>query len=508
MQNRQLGNGFGVVDIKILTKQPSESELSQYGPNEYILVNNVAGASLMYIDEQDGRHMHEITAIPGLAESISKLPLDNTEVLRCIQAYHLKVHGGNEFILYRNECYRGLINGFPKEKIPVIRRWLDNTDINKPDVTTILERHTLALILPDILVDIPVTRLRKILPTIMAKLPEDIIKLFVDPNTLAKLNRRFLNSLHKSLPGVMPKIKQAKDLASFLQDVVMPRIKMTVNLQTDIHAQMGDLLAYLIPAILDLMPDDHLEEASVIIAKQLAPKDFRAIADEGYFKVQIENFDDQVTLKNNRRTIAFFPTNSPSKALFKSKQWQLDQSHLHIEDNYQESEFKLYDSRQQQQQVKQGLIRDPNLMTVGELHTVYKRVSKRGNLKYMAIGFTVKIGTVNVDFERILIKVSMLDKLTDDQKLDLVINYQKIFMPTLQRALQNNEVLYHSFGSIKSSTWGFQAGLQFNIVPDVIEISQQQFDRFKQLFGEMAVLTEDKVLEPIDRKADHRQPRM
>ena len=81
-------------------------------------------------------------------------------------------------------------------------------------------------------------------------------------------------------------------------------------------------------------------------------------------------------------------------------------------------------------------------------------------------------------------------------------------MPTYQKALQANSIFYHSWASAKSKTPAFKEnGLIFNVVPDTIYVSQKQYDRFKQLFGEMAVLTEEKVLEPIERKANHRQIR-
>jgi carbonic anhydrase len=386
-----------------------------------------------------------------------------------------------------------LINDFPKEKIDLVREWINNNDTNK-DITSILDRHTLALIIPDILVDIEVTRLSRILPNIIANLSGKIKELFSCEKVLEKLDKRFINSLKKSKPEHMPSSLDVKTISKFLSKDNIAKID-------------PEILAYLIPAILDLMDNEELEKASVAIAKQLALKDYRAIADEKYFQLNIDMIKDQVTLKNNQRTIAFFAANnSKSSAEFRGKKWCLDHTHMHFEGDGEEREYKIYNSRKEFEEVKKGM-RDPNLDIVGEIHTVFKRVSKGGNWKYLAVGFLLKIGEENRNFEKILRQVENMDRLTDDKKLDILINYQKMFMPTFQKAQQTNTIFFHSWASLKSQTPGFKAGLRFNVVPETIEVSQKQYDRFKQLFGEMAVLTEDKVLEPIDRKADHRQPR-
>lgn len=503
MQNRQLGSGFGIVDIKFLSQMPTETEFKKYGPNEYLLIRSDESIQFIYIDDGNNKKEISIDDIEGLKEALIDLPNvsveelkeeDKKTVLKTIQSYHLKTHGGNEFIIFKDEKYQGLINEFPKEKIPLINAWINSDEGNKKDITSILDNHTLALIIPDILVDLDVTRLSKILPNIIVNLPIEIKELFSHKEILKKLDKRFINSLKKSLPNDMPTYLDTETLSEFLSKDNIANIN-------------PEILAYLIPALLDLMEYEDLEKASVAISKRLATKHFRAIADENYFKLNMETFNDQVTLKNNQRTLAFFANNSQSNAQFRNKKWQLDHTHLHLEGNGEEREYKIYDSRKEFENVKNG-VTDPNLDIVGEIHTVYKRTSKRGDLKYMAVGFLLKIGEENPNFEKILSQIENMDKLTEDKKLDIFINYQKMFMPTFRKAQQTNSIFFHSWGSLKSKTPAFKAGLRFNVIPDAIEVSQTQYDRFKQLFGEMAVLTEEKVLEPIERKANHRQLRI
>src|SRR5688572_15123336 len=130
MQNRQLGSGFGVVDIKFLSSIPVELEFEKFGPNEYVLIKTEEKIKLVYIDD------------------------DKIPVLDYIQKYHLKIHGGNEFLLFKDEKYQGLINSFPKEKMPYVHEWINSDQENKQDIRSILDDHTLALIIPDILVDL------------------------------------------------------------------------------------------------------------------------------------------------------------------------------------------------------------------------------------------------------------------------------------------------------------------------------------------------------------------
>ncbi len=485
MQNRQLGSGFGIVDIKFLSKFPTELELENFGPNEYLLIKTEGKTKLIYIDNDNKREEILISKIEGLDNALSKFEEDNKiPVLDSIQKYHLKTHGGNEFLLFKDEKYQGLINYFPKEKISLVREWISSTHENKLDISSILDDQTLALIVPDILVDLDVTRLSKIIPNIIINLPDEIKESFSNRKLFEKLDRRFLNSIRKSVLDKMP--NSLDNLAKIDPEV----------------------MAYLIPAILDLMDNEALRKASVAIAKQLAPKDFRAIADENYFQPHLDMLNDQVTLKNNKRTLSFFATNSTSMAEFRNRKWQFDHTHIHLEGNGEEREYKIYDSRKQLEDVKNGLIRDPNLDIVGEIHSVYKRTTKHGITKYMAVGFLLKIGEENTSFEKVLRQVEDLEQLTEDRKLDILINYQHMFMPTFQKAQKTNSILFHSWASLKSQTPGFKAGLRFNVIPDTIQVSQTQYNRFKQLFGNMAVLTEEKVLEPIDRKADHRQARV
>ncbi|MBA2653484.1 MAG: carbonic anhydrase family protein [Gammaproteobacteria bacterium] len=503
MQNRQLGSGFGIVDVKFLTKMPTKAELENYGPNEYLLIKENDELRLIYIDVESNEIDVAIDEVPGLKNALARLPQlsidelqeeERSEVLGRIQAHHLKTHGGNEFLLFRDEKYRGLINDFPKDKMELINNWINSNDQENKDITSILDKDTLARVMPDVLVNLEVTRLIKILPKIIASLSEEIKASFSDEILLKKLDRRFVGSLKKSLRNDMPSKLDAKSLSLFLAKDNLVKIR-------------PELMAYLIPAILDLMEDKELEAASVAIAKQLDKKDYRMISNEKYFNLDLETVEDEVTVKNNHRTLAFYSSNSLSTAFFKNKKWNLNNTHIHPEDEGQEPEYRIYESRKQLEEVRKGITRDPNLDTLAEVHTVYSRVSKRGNLKYMAIGFVFVKGKENENFNKLLNQVANLDQITDDMKLNLLINYQQFFMPTLQQAQQRNSIFFHSWGSLKSPTYGFKAGLQFNVVPDTIEISQNQYNRFKQLFGEMSVLTDDKVLEPIDRKADHRQPR-
>ena len=145
-----------------------------------------------------------------------------------------------------------------------------------------------------------------------------------------------------------------------------------------------------------------------------------------------------------------------------------------------------------------------------EIHTVYKRLPKKyENLdmnkrdaywKYMAVAVPLKIGKFNQDFQDILDQLKTEKKLTVDKKLEMFKNFQEIFLTKFEAS----SVLYHSWGSLKSKTYGFRTGLSFNIIPNSIDISESQYNRFKELFGALISLPEDKVLEPIDRKACHR----
>jgi len=70
---------------------------------------------------------------------------------------------GNEFHLYETDTYQGLINGFPESKRADIAQWVNQNGGDKR-ITDILSEEQLALVISDVLVDLDITRLKKLMP--------------------------------------------------------------------------------------------------------------------------------------------------------------------------------------------------------------------------------------------------------------------------------------------------------------------------------------------------------
>ena len=69
-------------------------------------------------------------------------------------------------------------------------------------------------------------------------------------------------------------------------------------------------------------------------------------------------------------------------------------------------------------------------------------------------------------------------------------------------------MLHYPWASLRSATHAFQSGLRFIISNKPIIISQKQYNQLKAIFGEMRNdLSEEEILDPIDRKAGWRKPR-
>ncbi len=415
----------------------------------------------------------------------------------------------NEFSVFLNEPNQGLINKISHEKAAILHHWIENHNKGIP-ITDVLEGRILANVMPDLLVDISITHLAKMLPRLLADIPEDIRNLFTQENLLDKLDQRFLNSLKISLPQELP------------EGVTWPLLNDLVSKESLLHMSSSKnndidnrafLLAYLIPALLDLMEDDQREKASVEIAKRLAPRNFNVVADENYFDLNLKSQEHHITVENNGRTLIFRANNEGAEhslAKYRGRIWKLDHTHIHLERDGEEREYRLYDSQEQKHNAENGIQRDPNLDIAGEIHTVYKRLPKKYvNLpdnkrdaywKYMAVAVPLKIGAFNQDFKDIIDAIGLDGKLTENKSLTLRKNFQDIFL----RKFKNPSVLYHSWGSLKSNTHGFRSGLSFNIIPESIEVSSSQYNKLKELFGTLDQLPDGKVLEPIDRKAGKR----
>lgn len=416
----------------------------------------------------------------------------------------------NQFPLFLNEPNRGLINNLSSDKIATIHDWINSQQEGK-SITEVLDSRVIASIIPDILVDMSVRRLAKILPRLLADIPENAKDLFMDETLLNKLDTRFLNSLQKSLPQELPEGVTLSSLTDLLSQTSLRKMASSEKIMDKAY-----LLAYLIPALLDVMEDAQLEKASVEIAKRLAPKNFNAAADANYFDLQLESQVHSIDVENNGRTLTFRAkthASQPSLAKYRGRIWTLDHTHVHPEKDGEEREYVIFDSPSQKQEVDSKKLRDPNLDIVGEIHTVYKRLPKKyahlpqkerdAYWKYMAVGVPLKIGAFNQDFDDILKEIDQEGRLTEDKTLKVTKNFQETFV----KKFDAKSVLYHSWGSLKSITYGFRSGLSFNIIPQSIDISADQYARFKELFGTLKPLSEEKVLEPIDRKAGRRQIR-
>ena len=201
----------------------------------------------------------------------------------------------------------------------VIHDWIEHQERGTP-ITDVLDGRILANIMPDLLVDISLKHLAKILPPLLNDLPIEVKNLFQEDGLLKKLDARFIKSLIKSLPHELPDGLNRSDLS----DLLSQKSLQDMSLENGNITDRAYLLAYLIPALLDQMEDTHLERASVEIAKRLAPKNYHAVADAHYFDLQLTSREHGMTLENNGRTLIFRARSEgsqPSLAKYRGKIW-------------------------------------------------------------------------------------------------------------------------------------------------------------------------------------------
>ena len=150
----------------------------------------------------------------------------------------------------------------------------------------------------------------------------------------------------------------------------------------------------------------------------------------------------------------------------------------------EDREYKFYETRAQYQASIQEPEQDPNRKIVGEVHIVYKRKAGKDKTKSksMAVAFPLIYGKANENFKLILDhNVNQRIDVNGSMDMRIPILFQKAFM----REFSNDEVLYHSWGSLKAKAHDFVAGLRFNIINKPIEISEEQYDQLHHIFGDL-----------------------
>jgi hypothetical protein len=415
---------------------------------------------------------------------------------------------GYHFNLFLNEeIYKPLING--QYVINILNTANQASSIGDVESgNPVIDRRSLALHLPDLLVDLDITRLVKILPSALARLSDSHKALFANETLFDALDKRFINSLAQSIPAEKRPITSSQWVQMLSKESL-----------TNVDPY---LLAYLIPALLDRMNENERMEISEELAKGLAQKDFRAITVPNYFQVRFQEMPQKLSLKNNGRALIFKADQvAKTTALFRGKAWELDHTHIHLhasnlpkealamdaEDaRKEEREYKFYETRAQYEASLKNPESDPNLKIVGEVHTVFKRAAgkDKSKVKFMAVGRPLMLGKeANQDIQNILnlVKVEKIEPSASEVSVPMEMLFREVFL----KDFSPEEVIYHSWGSLYATSHAFRSGLRFNMMRKPLLVSAVQYNALKTLFGDLQELDPVNALYPIDRKADHRK---
>lgn len=377
---------------------------------------------------------------------------------------------------------------------------LELQSIKSPD-EIVKDPKMLAKHLPDILVDLDITRLIKIIPNLILHMSETSKKRFSEEPILEKIDSSFLETVALAIP-LEKRPSNIKEWSLFLAPETIDNVDPFV-------------LAYLIPAIMDRLNNEDLVTVSTEIAHNLTSKDFKAITVPHYFDLEFSFIPQKLLLKNNGRTLIFKPQTGEEKSTvrFRDKKWEVDHAHIHIHSIEQGREnegreYRFYKTRAEYEKTK-NTSEDPNLRIIGEVHSIFKRVSgKNEKMKFMAVGIPLQLGSENEDLQCILDKLGKTKKIlvgeTEAVEVPASIFFQDIFMT----GFSSHKVIYHSWGVSLPPPHLLSAGLKYNLIEKPILLSQAQYQFLKKLFGNLQELEPGKLLYPIDRKANYRKVRI
>jgi hypothetical protein len=321
-----------------------------------------------------------------------------------------------------------------------------------------------------------------------------------------------------------------EQLAVILYDLTgnIPKEIKLNNIHPKINLSDNDIYAYLVPAIIDRMKDEDLQVAASHVAEHLAVTDFKPVAYEDYANLQLKLTPQAANLTNaNQRSLQFF-TRPGSEAKdeggldFRGKKYQFQHTHIHFEKDGEEKEFVVKNP--------QGEVMNFD----GEVHTVFEytppeKAGKTNRQKRLvAVHYPLQVtGSDNTDVQELLSDIDVNKQKWEEEvkqwesrenkqdnapkpRLNLakMLDFGKIFLNSLNEQSEKGQLLHYPWASWRSGTHAFQSGLRFIISTQPIRVSQAQYDKLKNVFGEMRNdLKEEEILDPIDRKAGWRKER-
>jgi hypothetical protein len=530
----------------------------------------------------------------------------------------------NHFYIRKNEPNKLMVNElpFPAEILTEFRLLL-NIEIKKMSanketgdkndgrlfstiLTSVLQNHysdeivanmvanTLALTIPDLLVDSNITRLNEhLLPRamkdpVLKKLlglglnkffmfseegeldfsigiggnnapyyrPEAYFN-FVDMQhdkvrEQAQISQRFLKSLVVSKYikefGIPEHLKDEKEIDNWKNKILREQLAvifydltgrppkgMNINrINPKINLQDNDVYAYLVPAIMDRMSDEHLKISASHMANYLSLTDFKPLSSENYAKLNLKLSPQKAQASNeNRRAFQFFPeapvsVKDEEGLAFRGKKYKFQHTHIHFEKDGEEKEFVVKDAMGRA------------ISFAGEIHSVFEYTppEKQGKInrqkRLIAVHYPLEVvedvageNAANLNIQELLDDIAANKQKWNEKieqwqnrgnkndgepkprlNLEKALDFGKVFLKSLNEQSQNGELLHHTWASLRSSTHGFNSGLRFIISLKPIQVSENQYLKLKEVFGEMRKdLTEAEILDPIDRKAGWRKER-
>jgi hypothetical protein len=304
------------------------------------------------------------------------------------------------------------------------------------------------------------------------------------------------------------------------------------NINPKINLKDNDIYAYLVPAIMDRLSDEQLKQVSTRIASHLAITDFKPLSSEKYEKLQLKLPPQEANITNaNQRSLQFFTKpngeeENDSGLDFRGKKYQFQHTHIHFEKDGEEQEFVV--------KGKDG----KTINFDGEVHSVfdYTPPEKEGKTnrqkRLIAVHYPLKVdkggSTDNPNVQELLDDVDANKQKWQEEinkwahrenkndgtpkpRLNLVklLDFGKVFLNSMNEQSEKGQLLHFPWASWRSGTHGFRSGLRFIVSTQPIHVSETQYNKLKEIFGQMRNdLKEEEILDPIDRKAGWRKERI
>ena len=290
--------------------------------------------------------------------------------------------------------------------------------------------------------------------------------IFFDEQLLSKLSSCFLHPILCAFPDVT-------NHTTSLYEIIR---RILLHNKTNIPKNVRLFLAYIIPALIELMPSATILQ---IIhdgdwQSVLDNHDYQWLSNRDYFDVRFDSSSDDEVIPTTADGILYFKAiNSHNRLYFCGREWWFAHAHIHFGNGHNGHE----------------LVFQPTTDPMGIIDIIFRH-TKENDKGITIVRLLLEIGETNPMVSDLLCKLNFLSDNTSTFELKQKINLKNIFLSSIKRdKLSHFEYAYQRSGKITSQLSGLEGGARIISLPEPIIISLQQYESLSNFVSQGKIIS-------------------